>query len=195
MNTNILICGVGGQGILVASDLLAQVAFKEGFDVKKSEVHGMAQRGGSVVSHFRFGEKVYSPLIPEGAAHFLLAFELLEGVRWLSFLSPKGTFLGDPWKLPPAGVLRGAEEYPKGLKERIRRRSYRSYFIEARKLAEELGSPWVQNTILLGALSHFLPFSESSWEEVLRELIKPQYLKLNLTSFKRGRELAALPRG
>lgn len=189
MNTNVLICGVGGQGILLASDILAQVALKEGLDVKKSEVHGMAQRGGSVVSHIRFGDKVYSPLIPEGAAQFILAFELLEGVRYLPFLSPKGTVLCDPWELPPAGVLRGAEEYPKGLRDRIRRRSSRRYFIEARRLAEELGNPRVQNTILLGALSHFLSFSEPSWEEGLRELIRPRYLELNLISFKKGREV------
>jgi indolepyruvate ferredoxin oxidoreductase beta subunit len=189
MTTNVLICGVGGQGVILASDILAQVALKEGCDVKKSEVHGMAQRGGSVVSHVRFGDKVYSPLIPEGAVQFILAFELLEGFRYLSFLVPKGTILCDPLRLAPAGVLTGAEDYPSDLKERIRRRTANAYFIEGQSLAQSLGNPRVQNTIFLGALAHFLKFSEESWQGGLRELIKPRYQELNLIAFKKGEKL------
>lgn len=188
---NVLICGVGGQGILLASDILAQAALNQGFDVKKSEVHGMAQRGGSVVSHVRFSTKVYSPLIEEGTADFILAFEKLEGLRYLNFLSPKGRIIIDPLELPPLTVLAGEATYPLDIPERIRKKTKHAYFVEGAELAKKLGNIRTQNVILLGALSCFLDLKPESFKDALTSLIKPKFLDLNLKAFQLGKDTIA----
>jgi indolepyruvate ferredoxin oxidoreductase beta subunit len=188
---NVLICGVGGQGILLASDILAQAALNEGCDVKKSEVHGMAQRGGSVVSHVRFGAKVYSPLIEEETADFILAFEKLEGVRYLHFLAPKGTIIVDTLELPPLSVLAGKETYPLDIPGTIRKKTKHAYFIDGSEIAKKLGNIRTQNVVLLGALAHFLTLKPESITDALTALIKPKFLDLNLKAFALGKETIA----
>ncbi|KPK63182.1 indolepyruvate oxidoreductase subunit beta [candidate division WOR_3 bacterium SM23_42] len=184
---NITICGVGGQGIILASDVLCYAAFLEGFDVKKSEVHGMAQRGGSVITHVRFGKKVYSPLIEEGTTDCILAFEKLEALRYIGYLRKGGTVIVDNREIPPMSVLVGQADYPTNIDQRLRK-SGNIQFIDATKMALELGNIRVVNIILLGVLSKFLYFAKESWEESIRKNIKEKYVDLNVTAFIRGRE-------
>ncbi len=188
---NVLICGVGGQGILLASDILAQAALNQGCDVKKSEVHGMAQRGGSVTSHVRFSDKVYSPLIEEGTADFILAFEKLEALRYLHFLAPKGSIIVDTLELPPLAVLAGKETYPADIPGTIRKKTKHAYFIDGSEMAKKLGNLRAQNVVLLGALSHFLTMKPESFKAALTSLIKPKFLELNLKAFALGKETLA----
>jgi len=180
--TNTFICGVGGQGILLSSKILSNLALQEHFDVKKSEVHGMAQRGGSVVSHIRFGEKVYSPLIEEGSAHFLLAFEKMEALRWLHYLRSDGTMIVNTLELTPSGT----EIYPTGLEQQIEQKAGRVIFIDADKLAVEAGSPRAVNIVLLGALSKLMDFPVETWQQVIRDSVKPKTLEINLKAFDLG---------
>lgn len=185
---NVLICGVGGQGILLSSDLLSQAALSQGYDVKKAEVHGMAQRGGSVVSHVRFSKKVASPLIPEGKADFILSFEEMEALRYINFLSPKGRIFFDTFRFPPLSILAREAEYPEDVEKRIKKITKNYFILPAYKIATELGNPRVQNVIFLGALSHFLDISYDNWKRAIKTLIKPGYVKLNLEAFKRGKK-------
>jgi indolepyruvate ferredoxin oxidoreductase beta subunit len=185
--TNIVICGVGGQGIILASDVLCQAAFIEDFDVKKSEVHGMAQRGGSVITHVRFGKKVYSPLIEEGTSDFVLAFEKLEALRYAHYLKKEGEIIADNREIPPMSVLVGQAKYPQDLNQKLRKLG-KVHFIDAANIALELGNIRVVNIILLGVLSRYLGFKENSWEESIRKNIKEKYVELNITAFKRGRD-------
>ena len=184
--TNIVICGVGGQGIILASDVLCQAAFLEGCDVKKSEVHGMAQRGGSVITHVRFGKKVYSPLIEEGTADFLLAFEKLEALRYVHYLKKDGEIIVDNREIPPMSVLVGQAKYPQELNQKLRKLG-RIHFVDAANVALELGNIRVVNIILLGVLSKYLGFKKDSWEESIRENVKEKFVELNISAFDRGR--------
>lgn len=185
-NTNVLVCGVGGQGVLLFSDLLSEIALNQGLDVKKSEVHGMAQRGGSVTSHIRFGPKIYSPLIEEGTADFLVAFEKLEALRYLHFLSPKGILLTDTMIVEPLPVIIGLVEMPKDIDERIKNRVKKSYIIEAFKKANELGNSRVQNMIMLGALSNFLDFTPDIYHGAIRKNVKEKFVDINIKAFETG---------
>ncbi len=185
--TNIVICGVGGQGIILASDVLCRVAFLEGFDVKKSEVHGMAQRGGSVITHVRFGKKVYSPLIEEGTSDFVLAFEKLEALRYAHYLKKEGEIIVDNREIPPMSVLVGQAKYPQDLSRKLRKFG-KVHFIDAAKIALELGNIRVVNIILLGVLSKYLKFKRNSWEDSIRKNIKEKFVALNITAFDRGRD-------
>jgi indolepyruvate ferredoxin oxidoreductase beta subunit len=182
--TNAFICGVGGQGILLSSKILSNLALSEGYDVKKSEVHGMAQRGGSVVSHVRFGKKVHSPLIEEKTADFLLAFETMEGLRSLHYLKPGGTAVINTLRLLPSGL----DTYPEGLEEQIKERADRVVFVEADRLAVEAGSGRAVNIVLLGVLSQFTEFPVEKWHEMIRASVKPKTLDVNLKAFELGRE-------
>jgi indolepyruvate ferredoxin oxidoreductase beta subunit len=166
---DILIVGVGGQGVLLASELLSSVAMEAGYDVKKSEVHGMAQRGGVVSSHVRLGERVYSPLIPEGRADVLLAFEQSEALRWIHFLRPDGAAIINSKKLvPPIALLKGkGPAYPADPVADIRRRISRVFVVPAETIARDLGNPRIENTVLLGALSCFLEIPGTVWETVI----------------------------
>jgi indolepyruvate ferredoxin oxidoreductase beta subunit len=186
--TNIIVCGVGGQGILLSSDILCFAAFTEGFDVKKSEIHGMAQRGGSVITHVRFGRKVYSPLIEEGAADFILAYEKLEAMRYAHFLKPGGVFVINDLAIPPMTVLVGEARYPSGIEERLKACGS-VHFLEASKIAQGLGNIRATNVTLLGGLANFLDFKSESWLAAIRENVKEKFVDLNLNAFNQGRTM------
>ncbi len=185
--TNVLLVGVGGQGILLASEILAKVAFQEGCDVKKSEVHGMAQRGGSVSSQVRFGGKVYSPLIKKGEADFLLASEKLEALRFIDYLKKEGLLILNNLEIFPLMVSIGKEDYPKDILFHLKKKSSQIVQIEATKIAEDTGNPKTFNLVLLGRLSNFLSFKLSSWEKVIREEVPARTIEANLKAFELGR--------
>ena len=187
--TNIVICGVGGQGIILASDVLCHAAFLAGYDVKKSEVHGMAQRGGSVITHVRFGKKVYSPLIAEGTAEYILAFEKLEAMRYTHYLRKNGDIIVDNREIPPMSVLVGQAEYPADIDQKLTKIS-RTHFIDATSVAAELGNMRVVNIVLLGVQSKFLRLKEKFWQEAIKQNVKERFIELNIDAFNRGRELA-----
>jgi len=188
-NTNILICGVGGQGVVLASAILADLALRKGYDVKQGVVKGMAQRGGSVVSNLRFGEKVYSPLIPKGEVDFLFSTEKLETLRWIEWCSPKTLIIADSLEIYPPAVNRGEAEYPKDIEEFLRSNFERVYLLPATEIAKNLGDPRIANVVLLGALSNFLEFEESLWEESIMENVPKRALEINLMAFREGKKL------
>ncbi|MBM4330308.1 MAG: indolepyruvate oxidoreductase subunit beta [Deltaproteobacteria bacterium] len=185
--TNILIVGVGGQGIIMVSEIMADVFLEAGFDVKKSEVHGMAQRGGSVSTHVRFGPKVFSPLIKEGEVDIFMAFEELEALRYLHYLGPKPTILLNRQRLNPPAVSLGNEAYPEGAAEILSRRAEKFKGIPARDLALQVGDVRAVNIVLLGALQPFLPISEKIWTENILSRFPAQAQKVNLEAFELGR--------
>jgi len=187
--TNILVCGVGGQGIILASAIMADVFFKAGFDVKQGEVHGMAQRGGSVFSHIRFGPKVYSPVIPMGEVDYLFATEKLEALRWVEWCNPKTVVIADKVQINPPAVNRGEAEYPADVEDFLQRSFERTYLIPATEKAKELGNPRVANIILIGALSNFLDIEEGLWKEVIEEHVPERFRDLNLKAFEEGRRV------
>ena len=181
--TNVFIAGVGGQGILLASEILSEVALSHGLDVKKSEVHGMAQRGGSVVSHVRFGAKVYSPVIAEREADLLVSFEKMEALRWIHYLAPGGTVIVNEQEIVPSGL----EEYPEGLGDEIRARVPDSLFVDALRLANEAGHARAANTVMLGAFSNYLDFSEEDWKGAIQGRVPKKTIDVNLKAFELGR--------
>lgn len=189
--TNFALVGVGGQGVLLASDVLAEVGLRAGLDVKKSEVHGMAQRGGAVLSQVRWGDKVYGPLVGPGEVDYLVSFELLEALRWLQFLKREGIAIVNDQKLPPLAVSSGGMEYPS--EERIRKalsEATKEYHIlPALAKAEELGTERATNVVLLGALSKHLDVPEKDWLAVIEERVPKKYVELNRKAFKAGTEL------
>ncbi len=187
MEKNIIFVGTGGQGIVLASRMLAAVAFLSGFDVKESEIHGMAQRGGSVIGHIRFGEKVYSPTIPAGMADLILALEEMEALRYAHLLKKRAFVFLNKKKILPAGL--SEEDYPSDVEERLKKRGFKVFSLEGESLARELGNPRVENTLFLGVLSAFLPFKESTWEEVIKKSVPSKSLEVNLKAFYKGREL------
>ena len=187
--TNVLICGTGGQGILTASEVLSSAAQAAGFDVKKSEVHGMAQRGGSVTSHVRYGEKVYSPLIERGTADIILAMEKLEALRWLHFLGPEGRMLVCDLEINPLTVNIGRAEYPDT--DAMLEESGAPYsLIPAFDVAEELGNMKVVNTVMLGALARRLELPAEAWSAAVEERLPERALEVNRKAFEEGRRLA-----
>lgn len=193
---DVILAGVGGQGAVSTARILAETALMMGFDVKTSEVHGMAQRGGSVVSMVRWSERVYSPLIPLGRADFLLAFELLEGMRQLKYLSDKGTAVVNDYRLDPLTVLRGDAEYPREAVDGIRSYAHRTVVMDARDLARQAGNPRAAGSCLLGALSVYLDFPTDTWEEAIYRFVPAKAREVNLRAFAMGRESEAVsPRG
>lgn len=185
---DVVMSGVGGQGILVASDVLSLVAMHAGFDAKKSEVHGMAQRGGSVVSQVRFGEKIYSPLISPGKADLILAFEKLEAVRYLDMLKPNGFLVINEQQITPLTVFFSDIPYPESVEVICRKKTENIATFEGIKIAEELGNQRVLNTVMLGALSNFLQFEESHWLKAIEERVPPKTMELNRKAFEAGRK-------
>jgi indolepyruvate ferredoxin oxidoreductase beta subunit len=187
---DILIVGVGGQGVLLASELLSNVALQVGYDVKKSEVHGMAQRGGIVSSHVRIGEKIFSPLIPEGRADVLLAFEQAEALRWIHFLASDGTVIINQKKLvPPIALFKGkGTTYPDDPIESIRNRVHRIVLVPADQIARDLGNPRTENTILLGVLSCFLDLPEKTWTRLIESQVPKGTAPVNIKAFYSGIE-------
>ena len=188
---NFALVGVGGQGVLLASDVLAEVGLRAGLDVKKSEVHGMAQRGGAVLSQVRWGDKVYGPLVGPGEIDYLISFELLEALRWLQFLRPEGIAIVNDQKLPPLAVSSGGMEYPseEQIKKALSEATKEYHIVPALAKAEELGTERATNVVLLGALSKHLDVSEKDWVAVIQERVPKKYVELNRKAFTAGREL------
>jgi indolepyruvate ferredoxin oxidoreductase beta subunit len=186
--TNVLIVGVGGQGVILASEILTEVAMKVGLDAKKSEVHGMAQRGGAVSSHIRFGPKVYSPLIGIGDADVLLAFEALEAVRWAHYVRDDGTILASDLHLvPPTAFATKGAKYPDDPFADLMKAGYKFIKIPADAIARELGNVRLANTILLGALSRRLKIPINVWLETIEARVPKKTIALNRQAFERGR--------
>ncbi|TKJ40057.1 indolepyruvate oxidoreductase subunit beta [candidate division LCP-89 bacterium B3_LCP] len=184
---NVLIVGVGGQGVLLASQILSDVNLQVGNDVKKSEVHGMAQRGGVVSSHIRFGKKVYSPLIPNRQADVILAFERAEALRWVHELKPGGYMVVNDQIIMPPIAVDPKYVYPDGAIDELKRKVENLNVIDAAGISEELGNPRLANTVLLGALSNALDIDESLWKEVISRRVPKATIDLNLKAFDRGR--------
>jgi indolepyruvate ferredoxin oxidoreductase, beta subunit len=187
--TNILLVGVGGQGILLASEILAETFMLAGFDVKKSEIHGMSQRGGSVVSHVRYGAEVFSPIVPEGDGDILFGFEMMETYRYLSLLKEGGSVVANDLRIPPPSVLMGKESYPENLPERIRERFADFILVDGPRLAAQAGNPRTANTVLLGAVSRRIDVAETYWYEALERMVPAKALDVNRKAFQLGREL------
>ena len=185
--TNVFIAGVGGQGILLASEILSDMALARGLDVKKSEVHGMAQRGGSVVSHVRFGDRVHSPVIAEGEADVLVSFEKMEALRWVHYVSPSGTVVVNDQEIVPSGV----ERYPEGINEGLAERAPGAHVLDALTLANEAGNARAVNTVMLGAFSSYLDFSEDEWRKAIEKRVPPKTVEINLKAFELGRMAGA----
>lgn len=186
--TNVLIVGVGGQGVLLASEILCEVAKVLGLDAKKSEVHGMSQRGGVVTSHVRFGKKVRSPLIPDGAADVILAFEIAEGLRWAGELKAGGTMIVNNQRIIPPIVSTGKFSYPGELEEKIREKAEKTIIIDAFDIASKLGNTRLVNTILLGVMSNSIDLEEEKWLEVIERMAPKGTGEINKKAFLEGRK-------
>jgi len=187
--TNILLVGVGGQGILLASEILSEAFMLAGHDVKKSEIHGMSQRGGSVVSHVRFGTEVFSPVVPEGEGDILFGFELLETYRALPLLRPGATVVANDDRILPPAVLLGQAEYPKGLADKIRQKFPDLLLVDGQGMALSAGDVRAANTVLLGAVSKRLMIAEENWQQALEKMVPRKALEINLKAFQSGRSL------
>ena len=186
--SNILIVGVGGQGTLLASVLLGNLALDKGYDVKLSEVHGMAQRGGSVVTHVKISEDIVnSPLIEQGDADIIIAFEELEAYRWLPYLKKGGTMYVNTQQILPMPVIMGQAEYPDNIMETLEKQAGKVKAFDALEIAERCGSIKAVNVVLLGAASRDLPFDEAAWVKVIEENVKPKFVELNKNAIEEGR--------
>lgn len=186
----IMIVGVGGQGTLLASRILGNVLIGQGYDVKMSEVHGMSQRGGSVVTYVKFGDKVYSPLVDQGEADYIIAFERLEAARWVSYLKDGGTLMINDRRISPMPVITGAMEYPADIVEKLRGKGAKVIACDALSMANEAGNAKSVNVVMIGILSALTEFSEDIWQTALTECVKPKFLELNKKAFSLGREFA-----
>lgn len=187
MTKNIMIVGVGGQGSLLASKLLGQILLSAGYDVKVSEVHGMSQRGGSVVTYVRFGDKVYSPIIDKGEADYIVSFELLEAARYVEYLKPQGHIVVNTQQIDPMPVITGAAEYPENLVEKMKAANVQLDAFDALAVANEAGSSKAVNIALLGRLSKHFEFTDEQWQAALEKCVPPKFLELNKKAFELGR--------
>lgn len=183
---NILIAGVGGQGTVLASKILGQVAMMAGFDVKQSEIHGMSQRGGSVVTHVRFGKKIYSPLVAAGNADVIMAFEELEALRYLPYLKKDGLLIVNQQKMLPMPVIAGNADYPEDVVEEVTALGVRVKAAAASALAMEQGDARAANVVLLGILARHLDFPMVLWQEAIRNTVKEKLIDMNLRAFAVG---------
>lgn len=186
---NVIFSGVGGQGVILASKVLMEVAMNAGYDVKESEVHGMAQRGGSVECNVRFGEKVYSPLIPRETADFVVIFELLESMRKVEYLAPDGVLIVNDEKINPTPVVTGAMEYPKDIKGWIESNIKNNKVVNTVEALKEVGSRKALNIVMLGILSNNLEFEVKDWENAIKSIVKEKFIEMNLKAFHVGRAL------
>lgn len=186
---NIMIVGVGGQGTLLASRIIGHTITEIGFDVKVSEVHGMSQRGGSVVTYVRYGEQVYSPVVDEGEADFILSFEALEAARGLSYLKKGGTLITASQEIDPMPVITGVAEYPSEIIEKIKSKGINIVAVDALSLAEQAGSSKAVNVVLTGVLSQLTEFPQENWEKALNECVPEKFLQINKTAFELGRKV------
>ena len=183
---NIMIVGVGGQGSLLASKLLGKLLLTGGYDIKVSEVHGMSQRGGSVVTYVRFGDKVYSPIIDRGEADFIVSFELLEAARYTEYLRPEGRIITNTQQINPMPVITGAASYPENLVQKMENAGLAVDAIDALSLAEEAGSAKAVNLVLLGRLSRYFDFTEEEWMKAIETSVPAKFLELNKKAFRLG---------
>lgn len=185
---SIMIVGVGGQGSLLASRLLGNVLLSQGFDVKVSEVHGMSQRGGSVVTYVKYGEKVYSPVIEKGEADVIISFEELEAARYLPYLKKGGHIITSTQKIDPMPVITGAAEYPGNIVKKIEEKGIKVTSVDALSLAEQAGNAKASNVVLMGVASKSTDFDVNVWQEAIRTCVPPKFLELNKKAFELGRE-------
>ncbi len=185
--TNILLSGVGGQGVLLASYVLSQAAMAEGLDVKQSEVHGMSQRGGSVMSHLRFGPHVWSPLVTQGTADLLLSFEALEALRYVHWLRPGGLLVYNTLRVNPSTVAAGLATYPDAIRDRIAAAWDNVRPVDATALAEQAGTAKAANMVLLGAIADQLPFKPETWRGIIERVVPPKTVEANVRAFELGR--------
>ncbi|MCX5632136.1 MAG: indolepyruvate oxidoreductase subunit beta [Phycisphaerae bacterium] len=187
--TSIVLAGVGGQGILLASEITAQAAMLAGFDVKTNEVHGMAQRGGSVIGQIRYGKKVYSPLVARGTAKVLVALEQIEALRFSDYLSPDGVAVVSSQAIIPVTVSSGIAKYPQNVRQMLEDVFKKFVFIDAVKIAIESGNIRTANTVLLGAMSNHLDLSIDCWQKAIETVVEKKYIELNKKAFAAGRAL------
>lgn len=196
MNLNIVFCGMGGQGVVVLSDIFCEAALMDGLDVAKAEIHGMAQRGGSIAAHVRIGDKIEEPLIEHGKADIIVGFEMLETARNVPMLKSDGTIILNEKYIPPATVLDGSAKpiETKSLMKTIKEKARKVYGIDAAEIASQLGNPMMANTVLLGALSALEenPVATESLKKAITGRLKEKYIELNLCAFEKGREKARL---
>jgi indolepyruvate ferredoxin oxidoreductase beta subunit len=188
---NILFCGVGGQGILLASEVTAYSLLAAGMDVRKSEVHGMAQRGGSVTAHLRYGSKVYSPLISPGEADIVVAFEMMEAVRYLPFMHSDSKVIVNTHKIYPPAVATGKMTYPENVLDELTSRNIHVKELDAFDIASRVGEVRAVNIVMVGVLSTYLPIEEQVYIDVMNERIPERFRDVNIKAFKQGRKIAA----
>ncbi len=187
---NVMIVGVGGQGSLLASKLLGNLLMEQGYDVKVSEVHGMSQRGGSVVTYVRYGDKVYSPVIDKGEADFIISFELLEAARWAEFLRPGGRIIVNTQQIDPMPVITGAASYPSDIIAKLRSLGLQVDAVDALEIAEQAGSAKAINIVLMGRLARYFDVPEDEWQKALKRVVPEKFLALNQKAFALGMQLA-----
>ena len=183
---SVMIVGVGGQGTLLASRVLGSAMLSQGVDVKVSEVHGMSQRGGSVVTYVRYGDKVYSPIIAQGEADVLLAFEALEAARYLPWLKPEGTVVVNTQQMDPMPVVTGVAEYPKDILGKVREQGVKVVALDALGMAEEAGSSKAVNVVLIGAMAKKLDLFKEVWIDTIKETVPSKFIDMNLKAFELG---------
>ena len=183
---NILIVGVGGQGTLLASKLMGKCFVDKGYDVKVSEVHGMSQRGGSVVTYVRYGDKVYSPVIEKGEADIIIAFEQLEAARWLEYLKPDGILIANTQRIDPMPVIMGAAKYPENILTKLQNKNIKVISVDALDLAVKAGNSKSTNVVLLGVTARFLGFERDMWIDIIRSTVPEKMLDINVKAFDLG---------
>lgn len=186
MTKNVMIVGVGGQGSLLASKLLGRLLVDEGYDVKVSEVHGMSQRGGSVVTYVRFGDKVYSPVIENGEADFIVSFEKIEAARYVQMLKEDGTIIVNTQQIDPMPVIIGAAEYPASIIDEMKSKGVHVDDIDALSLAQEAGSAKACNIVLMGRLAKYFDMPKEKWISAIEKSVKPQFVEMNKKAFELG---------
>lgn len=182
---NIMVVGVGGQGTLLTSRIIGKTALAKGYDVKLSEVHGMAQRGGSVVTFVRFGDKVSEPVVEEGSVDVLISFERLEALRYAHFLKKDGVLIVNDCKIEPMTVVTGAREYPENIIENLKK-EHTVYTIDGKKIANELGNSKVLNSVVLGLSAKYIGFSMEDWIDMIEKTVPPKTVEINKQAFKAG---------
>ncbi|QUI25048.1 indolepyruvate oxidoreductase subunit beta [Vallitalea pronyensis] len=187
---NILVVGVGGQGTLLTSRILGNLAIHSGYDVKLSEVHGMSQRGGSVVTHIRYGKKVYSPLVEVGKADVILAFEKMEALRWRHYLKKDGIIIVNTQEIDPMPVIIGADKYPDDVIEQLQQNENKVIVADALAEARKIGNFRVVNTVLLGLLAKNMDVDVQTWEEAIKQTVPPKTVEVNIKAFQAGYVLA-----
>lgn len=183
---NILIVGVGGQGTLLASKLMGKCFISQGYDVKVSEVHGMSQRGGSVVTYVRYGEKVYSPVIEKGEADIIISFEQLESARWLPYLKKGGVLISSTQKIDPMPVIMGKAQYPENVLEKLAQKDITLVSVDALSLALKAGTAKCANIVLLGAAVNYLGIDKEMWVDIIKTTVPAKTIETNLTAFELG---------